>query len=77
MYMNRKQVNSILWLVALLWLTSCSVYKYVPQGQYLLNKVEVTSADKSMVDVTKYRNLSYQNPNSRWFGLFRFPLRFY
>jgi outer membrane protein assembly factor BamA len=75
--MNRRQVNIILWLVTLMCLTSCSVYKYVPQGQYLLNKVEVTSTDKTVLDVTNYRNLSYQMPNSRWFGLFRLPLRIY
>ena len=64
-------------LSAVLWLASCSVYKYVPQGKYLLGKVEVTSDDKSVADVPKFRNLSYQSPNSRWFGLFRFPLRLY
>ena len=67
----------ILCLAASLWLTSCSVYKYVPQGQYLLNKIEVTSTHYDVVDITKYRSLSYQTPNSRWFGLFRFPLRIY
>ena len=61
----------------LLWLASCSVYKYVPENHYLLNKIEVTSDDKSVSDASKYKNLSYQTPNSRWFGLFRFPLRIY
>ena len=75
--MTRKIVHTVLSLAAVLWLASCSVYKYVPEGQYLLGKIEVTSDDKSVQDVGKYRNLSYQSPNSRWFGLFRFPLRFY
>ena len=60
-----------------MWLASCSVYKYVPDGQHLLNKVEVTSDSKGIQDVSKFKNLSYQTPNSRWFGMFRFPLRFY
>lgn len=64
-------------LTALLWLASCSVYKYVPEGQYLLGKVEVSTDNKSVQDVSKYKNLSYQTPNSRWFGMFRLPLRFY
>lgn len=64
-------------LTTVLWLASCSVYKYVPDEHYLLNKIEVTTNDKSVSDVSKYKNLSYQTPNSRWFGLFRFPLRFY
>ena len=75
--MNRIAVK-VLTFLALLWgLASCSVYKYVPEGKRLLSKVEVTSADKKVLDVSKYRNLSHQVPNSRWFGLFRFPLRMY
>lgn len=58
-------------------LASCSIYKYVPEGQYLLDKVDVTTQDKSMNDVQKYKDYSYQTPNSRWFGLVRLPLRIY
>lgn len=75
--MSRKVVHMAMALTAVLWLASCSIYKYVPEDQYLLNKIEVTTDAKGVADVSKYRNLSYQTPNSRWFGLFRFPLRFY
>ena len=75
--MNRRWFYIVLTLTTILWLASCSVYKYVPEDHYLLNKIEVTANDKSVSDVSKYKNLSYQTPNSRWFGLFRFPLRFY
>ncbi|MBO4723914.1 MAG: BamA/TamA family outer membrane protein [Bacteroidaceae bacterium] len=75
--MSRRLLHIVMTLTAAMWLASCSVYKYVPEGEYLLSKVEVSSDDKSVTDVSKYRNLSYQVPNSRWFGLFRFPLRFY
>lgn len=75
--MNRKIIHIVMVLASTFWLASCSVYKYVPEGRYLLNKVEVTSDEKGVSDLSRYRNLSYQTPNSRWFGLFRFPLRFY
>lgn len=75
--MSRRLLNIAMMLTTVLWLASCSVYKYVPEEHYLLNKIEVTTNDKSVSDVSKYKNLSYQTPNSRWFGLFRFPLRFY
>ena len=75
--MNRRSLYFAIMLTTVLWLASCSVYKYVPEDHYLLNKIEVTTDDKSVQDVSKYKNLSYQTPNSRWFGLFRFPLRFY
>ncbi len=75
--MRGSKIWRFLPLVAVMWLASCSVYKFVPNGQYLLNNVEVTSTDRSVQNLLKYRNLSYQTPNSRWFGIFRFPLRFY
>lgn len=75
--MNRNALKTVAVIAFSLGLASCSVYKYVPEGERLLNKVEVTSDDKSVQDLGKLRNLSYQAPNSKWFGLFRFPLRFY
>lgn len=75
--MNRIMHNIFACIALVLGLASCSVYKYVPEGEYLLNKVEVTTDDNSVADVARYRNLSHQTPNSRWFGLFRLPLRFY
>lgn len=75
--MGRSKLHILIASAAFMWLASCSVYKYVPDGQHLLNKVEVTSDSKGIQDVSKFKNLSYQTPNSRWFGMFRFPLRFY
>ena len=75
--MNRNPIRILALLLLVLGVASCSVYKYVPEGHYLLGKVEVTAEDKTMTDISKYRNLSYQMPNLRWFGLFRFPLRLY
>ena len=75
--MGRSKLHILIASAAVMWLASCSVYKYVPDGQHLLNKVEVTSDSKGIQDVSKFKNLSYQTPNSRWFGMFRFPLRFY
>lgn len=75
--MNRLLKYITFAVTALMGLASCSVYKYVPDGQYLLDKVEVVSTDRTVSDVSKLKNLTSQTPNSRWFGLFRFPLRIY
>lgn len=75
--MNRNLIKILTIFALVTGLASCSVYKYVPEGHYLLSKVDVTSDDKSVSDLSKYRNLSYQMPNLRWFGMFRFPLRLY
>lgn len=74
--MNRLGKYILLYPALLLGLASCSIYKYVPQGSYLLDKVEVSSSDKK-IDALSYRDLAYQTPNSKWFGLFRIPLRIY
>lgn len=75
--MNRDFKILLAFLAVISGLSSCSVYKYVPQGEYLLDKVDVTTSDKTVSDVSSYRNYSYQTPNSKWFGLFRLPLRIY
>ena len=41
--MGRRIIHSLMTAAAVLWLASCSVYKYVPEGQHLLNKIEVTT----------------------------------
>ena len=75
--MNRNAVKSVAILALALGLASCSLYKYVPEGERLLSKIEVTSDDRIVLDESKFKTLSHQTPNSRWFGLFRLPLRYY
>lgn len=62
--------------MALLMLTGCSVTKYVPDGQYLLNKVKIKS---DIRDITpEYLNdYLQQTPNSTFIGIFRPELGFY
>ncbi len=64
-------------VVAMLSIASCSVYKHVPQGSYLLDKVEVVMTAEKIDSKTNFKSLSYQKPNSKWLGLFRVPLRIY
>lgn len=55
---------------------SCSVTKYVPEGEHLLNDVNVVSQhDKTLV--TKSQLYIRQHPNSKLFSLVRMPLRTY
>lgn len=75
--MDRIVTKTLLCYALLLCMASCSVYKFVPEGEYLLDKVDVTTSDKSVRDLSEFRNYSYQTPNSKWFGLFRLPLRIY
>ncbi len=74
----KRFIYNILLIVAVLlcW-TSCSVYKYVPEDEYLLTNVSVKVQDARLQNMSKYKSLSKQVPNSKVFGLFRIPLRMY
>lgn len=49
----------------------------MPEDEYLLTNVSVKVEDAKIQNLSKYKSLSKQLPNSRVFGLFRLPLRIY
>ena len=55
---------------------ACSSDKFVPDGQYLLDKVELHS-DKKDVNSSFLMQYVRQKGNSRWFSLFKIPLGTY
>lgn len=75
--MRKTKPVHLLALLAVLMLASCSVYKYVPEGEYLLDDVSVQMNGHLVEGSSYYKSLSYQTPNTRWFRLFRIPLRAY
>ncbi len=68
-------------ICVLLWtvlFASCSSTKYVPDGYYLLNKVDVKAEQgKSGVNVGELRSYVRQQGNSRWFSALKIPLGTY
>ncbi len=63
-------------LVILLLIQGCSTTKYVPDGKYLLDKVDIKSnvKDISYFDLSPYIK---QNPNYKIFSLYKLPLKLY
>lgn len=57
-------------------LAGCSATKYVPDKEYLLDKVELKSDTKGF-DAALLAPYIHQKGNSRWFSLFRIPLGAY
>lgn len=57
-------------------ISSCSSTKFVPDGKYLVDKVEVVSDDQDF-DVSKIEPYVRQKGNSKWFSLFKIPLKTY
>lgn len=55
---------------------SCSVTKFVPEGESLLDGVEIVS-HVNKLNESDARIYLKQTPNSRWFGLLRVPLGIY
>lgn len=55
---------------------SCSSTKYVPEGQYLLDEVNIKSDNKEVKpgDLQMYVR---QHPNTKWFNLFKTQLHIY
>lgn len=60
-------------LTACLFLGSCAVSRFVPEGEYLLDKVSVQS-DSSSLKISPLMLYVRQQPNGRWFNLCRVPL---
>lgn len=75
--MPRPKFLKILALLSVMLMASCSVYRYVPEGEYLLDDVSVQISGHQVEGASYYKSLSYQSPNTRWFRLFRIPLRAY
>lgn len=65
-------------LAALLLLTACSETKYVAEGEFLLDRVKVTSDDNlKLVNTVEMKQLVRQRGNARWFSAVKIPLRTY
>ena len=60
----------------LLFLSGCSVSKFIPEGHYLLDNVKVESDNKEIKSsqMTAYLR---QTPNAKWFSLVKLPMYIY
>ena len=63
-------------LTTLILLTACSATKFVSEGDYLLDRVEVKCVQKDF-DVSMLEPYVRQKANSKWFSLFKIPLGTY
>lgn len=58
-------------------LPSCNTTKYVPQGEYLVNKVRINVEDNPSIDKKEMRNYLRQTPNHEILGGAKFQLAIY
>ena len=63
-------------LLGVLMLFSCSVKKFIPEGEYLLNDVDIIS-NTNAANASKAVNYVRQKPNAKWFSLLKVPMYTY
>ena len=61
----------LLFLVVVM--ASCSVSRFIPEDEYLLNNVNIRTSDKT-ISTTQMQGYVQQHPNSRWFSLVKVPM---
>ncbi len=63
-------------LLSAMLVLSCSVNKFIPEGEYLLSDVDIVSTT-NIGNVSKAMNYVRQKPNSKWFSLVKVPMYTY
>lgn len=56
--------------------TGCSVTKFIPENEFLLNKVKIETSDRN-IKVAEYEPYIRQKSNTKWFSTLRIPLATY
>ena len=72
----KKKLRLYLYIGILGILCSCSVQKFIPEGEYLLDEVNIVS-DTKVVHPDLFYTYIRQNPNGKWFNLLRVPVGIY
>lgn len=67
----------LFYVILFVWLfVACSATKFIPERQYMLDKVEIKSDTKGF-DVASLEPYIRQKANSKWFSVFKIPLGTY
>ena len=74
--MIRQRLNIFLTLLLIAVISSCSVDKYIPEGGYYLENVQVASSDEAATKGLQLDGYVKQRPNTKWFGI-KIPMRIY
>lgn len=74
--MTRKQLRYFFTLITLAFLYSCSVSKYVPDDEYYLKEVKVSSEDEAVLKKYALKDYVQQTINKKIFGA-KIPLQVY
>jgi len=69
-----QRLKSIsLFIASTCLLVSCSISRFVPEGQYLLDDVAIKTDNKD-IRTNQFKGYIRQHPNSKWFSLLKVPM---
>ena len=68
--------KALLLLLCLMSVLSCSVNKFIAEGECLLDDVDIVCSTND-ANALKANSYLRQQPNSKWFSLFKLPLYTY
>ena len=72
----KKSAHPYIYTLILALCTSCSVNKFIPENQYLLDEVKIVS-DTKAVKPSLFNSYLRQNPNAKWFNMVKIPMYIY
>ena len=74
--MSMRTSKSLYLILFIVLLSACSTTKFVKEGEYLLDEVKITS-DTKAVKPSEMKLYVRQQPNTKWFSIFKTPLHVY
>lgn len=72
----KKSAHLYIYALIVASFTSCSVNKFIPENNYLLDEVKIIS-DTKEVKPSSFNSYIRQNPNAKWFNMVKVPMRIY
>lgn len=72
----KKSAHLYIYALIVASFTSCSVNKFIPEDNYLLDEVKIIS-DTKEVKPSSFNSYIRQNPNAKWFNMVKVPMRIY
>ena len=72
----KQKLHLCIYIMIVALFSSCSVNRFIPEGKYLLDEVNIVS-DTKEVQPSLFTSYVRQNSNAKWFNLVKVPMHIY
>ena len=69
----KQKLHLCIYIMIVALFSSCSVNRFIPEGKYLLDEVNIVS-DTKEVQPSLFTSYVRQNSNAKWFNLVKVPM---